>query len=105
MGLVKLSIPDEVVGVYPYIGDKRGRFRLGDLAELTGLPASTCHKILQRMARYGIIIKQSKRSRVWIKKFDTISEWMQNYLLMEVKDMEKRGESIVKTIGKEERPL
>jgi len=105
LGLVKLSIPDEVVKIYSIIGDQRGRFRLGDLVELTGLPASTCHKILQRMVRYSIVTKQSKRSRVWIKKFDTISEWMQNYFLMELKDLEKQGESILKTIVKEEKPF
>lgn len=105
MGLVALSMPDEVVKVFPYIGDRRGRFRLGDIVELTGLPASTCHKILQRMAEYGVITKQSKRSRIWIKKFDKISEWMQNYLIIEIKDLENRGEAIVKLIEKEEKPF
>lgn len=104
--LVQISIPDEVVEVYPYLGDRRGRFRLSDLVESTGMPASTCHKILRRMTNYNIITKQSKRSRVWIKKFDTISEWMQGYLLMEVKDLEKRGGAKVKKMmEREERPL
>ncbi len=103
--MVKLSIPDIVLKVYPYIGDQRARFRLGDLVELTGLPASTCHKILNRMARYGIITKQSKRSRIWIKKFDKISEWIQNHIVMEVKDIENSGEFLIKKIGEEEKPL
>jgi len=106
MGLVEISIPDEVVEIYPYLGDRRGRFRLTDLVELTEMPASTCHKILLRMAKYNIITKQSKRSRIWIKKFDTISKWMQNYLLLEVRDLEKRGESkFKKRMKREERPL
>jgi len=30
---------------------------------------------------------------------------MQNYFLMELKDLEKQGESILKTIVKEEKPF
>jgi hypothetical protein len=105
LGGVDISIPEKVVEVYAYLGDQRGRFRLGDLVELTGLPASTCHKALQRMAKYNLIAKQSSRSRVWIKKFDTLSDWIQKHLLLEVKDMEKRGESKIKLVGEEEKPL
>ena len=106
MDLVEISIPDEVVEVYPYLGDRRGRFRLSDLVESTGMPASTCHKILRRMTNYNIITKQSTRSRVWIKKYDTVSEWMQNHLLKEMRDLEKRGESkFKKRMKREERPL
>lgn len=105
MGLGTFSVPDRVIEVYPYLGDLRGRFRLGDLVELTDLPASTCHKVLQRMERYGIVTKQSTRSRIWIKKFDTVSEWLQNHLLAEVREMEKRGEVRAKPIEREERPL
>jgi len=106
MGLVEISIPDEVVGVYPYLGDRRGRFRLSDLVESTGMPASTCHKILRRMTNYNMITKQSKRSRVWIKKYDTVSEWVQSHLLVEIKGLEKRGGSkFKKMMEREERPL
>ncbi len=57
------------------------------------------------MAKYKIITKQSKRSRIWIKKFDTISKWMQNHLLLEVRDLEKRGASKVRKMAREEKPL
>jgi len=106
MGLVEVSIPDEVVEVYPYLGDRRGRFRLSDLVESTGMPASTCHKILRRMTNYNMITKQSTRSRIWIKKYDTVSKWMQNYLLLEVRDLEKKGGlKVKKMMEREERPL
>lgn len=105
LGGISISIPEKVVETYAYLGDQRGRFRLGDFMELTELPASTCHKALQRMAKYNLIAKQSSRSRVWIKKFDTISDWIQKHLLLEVKDMEKKGETKIKQIVKEEKPL
>jgi len=103
--VLDVLIPDEVLVAYPYLGDKKGRFRLSDLIELSGLPPSTCHKVLSRMAEYEIVTKQSKASRVWIKRYDTISEWIKKQFLTDVMEKEKEGESLIKKPQVEEKPL
>ncbi len=103
--ILSILIPDEVLMVYPYLGDKKGRFRLSDLVELSGLPASTCHKILRRMEGYEIVARQSRASKIWIKRYDTISEWIRRQLLADVQKKEKEGEALIKETEREEKPL